>query len=54
MSVLQQGDPQGEFCLAEFCEEGAAVGRERGREWELGEEKEAGLNRVLDIANDRS
>ena len=25
MSILQQGDPQGQLCAANFCEEGVAV-----------------------------
>ena len=39
MSILQQGDPQGQLCAADFCEEGVAVrkgmeGVAWGRGWE--------------------
>ena len=39
MSILQQGDSQGQLCLADLCEEGVAVrggmkGVARRRGWE--------------------
>ena len=42
MSILQQGDPQGQLCVADFCEEGVAV-----RKWMEGVARRRGWERTI-------